>query len=100
LNEDSLHTSDFKETGVPSLFRNPYTWSKLGNLLMFDWPPPVGFSFCGGQPSGNGTSCGDWDDERMAETMHAALRGWFDAFPERVGKPLYLTGESYAGALT
>lgn len=84
---------------MPTLYRNPYAWSKLGNVLMFDWPPPVGFSYCDGQPSGNGTSCGDWDDERMTQAMYAALSGWFGAFPERVGKPLYLTGESYAGVL-
>lgn len=96
LNEDSLHTDDFKKTGVPTLYRNKYGWSQLGSVLMFDWPPPVGFSYCD-KPSGGGTSCGDWDDTRMATIQYAALKGWYAAFPERRANPLYLTGESYAG---
>ncbi len=97
LNVDSLQTESYKATGVPTLFRNDFAWTKLGSVLMFDWPPPVGFSYCGGDPTGDGHSCGDWDDERMAKLTYAALSGWFDAFPERRAHPLYLTGESYAG---
>ena len=95
-NEDSLKTKEFNETGVPTLFYNEYGWTKLGSVLMFDWPPPVGFSYCE-DPAGNGTSCGDWDDERMAKVSYAALAAWFGKFPERQKVPLYLTGESYAG---
>lgn len=97
LNEDSLTTDDYKKTGVPTLYRNPYAWSKLGGVLMFDWPPPVGFSYCNGDPTGGGKSCGPWDDERMATVQHAAVVGWFAKFPERRTNDLYLTGESYAG---
>ena len=97
VNEGSLSTTAYNKSGVPTLFRNPYAWTKLGSLLMFDWPPPVGFSYCHGDPTGNGTSCGEWDDARMADAMHAALSGWYRLFPERRGLPLYLTGESYAG---
>ena len=97
MNANSLTTDAYKTTGVPTLYANPYGWSKLGSLLMFDWPPPVGFSYCDGVPSGGGTSCGDWDDERMATVQYAALKGWFDLFPERRANDLYLTGESYAG---
>ena len=53
LNEDSLATDDFKKTGVPTLFRNDQAWTKLGSVLMFDWPPPVGFSYCE-DPKGDG----------------------------------------------
>ena len=96
-NEHSLTTKAFNQTGVPSLFYNEYSWSKLGSVLMFDWPPPVGFSYCSGDFAGNGTSCGSWDDSRMARVSYAALAGWFDKFSERRANPLYLTGESYAG---
>ena len=51
-------------------------------------------------PAGDGNACGDWDDERMARASYAALKGWFDLFPERRGNDLYLTGESYAGIAT
>ncbi len=75
LNDDSLQTADYRGTGVPSLFYNPHGWSRLGGLLMFDWPPPVGFSYCH-DPSSGGLSCGAWDDERMAKASYAALAGW------------------------
>ena len=96
LNEQSVKTAEYRRTGVPTLFYNRYGWSSLGGLLMFDWPPPVGFSYCQ-DPAGGGLSCGDWDDERMARASYAALAGWYDRFPERRGNDLYLTGESYAG---
>lgn len=51
LNEDSLSTPDFKRTGVPTLFSNPHAWTRLGSVVMFDCPPPVGFSYCA-DPSG------------------------------------------------
>mmetsp|Transcript_15072 Transcript_15072/g.20182 ORF Transcript_15072/g.20182 Transcript_15072/m.20182 type:complete len:404 (-) Transcript_15072:454-1665(-) len=73
-------------------------WTKLGNVLMFDWPPPVGFSYCDGAVDGDGMSCGVWNDTRTMDADYAALRGWFDnLFPEYKSNPLYLTGESYAG---
>eukprot|EP00966_Prymnesium_polylepis_P278076 6425424-Prymnesium_polylepis.1 len=83
LNQDSLKTDDFKKTGVPTLYRNDYSWSKLGSVLMFDWAPPVGFSYCDDDPTGDGFACGQWDDERMANVSYAALAAWYDLFPER-----------------
>ena len=68
-NEESLKTEAYNATGVPTLFNNPHSWSRLGSVLMFDWPPPVGFSYCS-DPAGNGTSCGDWDDTRMAAVSY------------------------------
>lgn len=42
VNDESLLTEEYNRTSVPSLFYNEYGWSKVGGLLMFDWPPPVG----------------------------------------------------------
>ena len=44
LNENSC-------AGVPTLFSNPHAWTRLGSVVMFDCPPPVGFSYCA-DPSG------------------------------------------------
>jgi serine carboxypeptidase-like clade 1 len=96
LNDDSLATDDYRKTGVPTLYKNPYSWTQLGSVVMFDWPPPVGFSYCD-EPKGGGKSCGDWDDERMATIQYAALKGFYEKFPERQKLDLFLTGESYAG---
>ena len=92
MNEQSLKTQ-----GPPTLFDNPYAWTKSGSVLMFDWPPPVGFSYCDDDPTGKGTSCGDWDDDRFSTIAYGALAAWYEKFPEFAGNDLYLTGESYAG---
>jgi hypothetical protein len=98
VSDESLTGPAYDATGVPTMFYNPSSWAQLGNVLMFDWPPPVGFSFCNGDPAGDGNSCGTWNDTRAADAEYAALRGWMDAkFPERKANPLYLTGVSYAG---
>ena len=58
----------------------------------------VGFSYCHGDPTGDGNSCGGWNDTRAANAEFASLRGWFDdKFPEYKTNDLYLIGESYAG---
>mmetsp|Transcript_41795 Transcript_41795/g.111392 ORF Transcript_41795/g.111392 Transcript_41795/m.111392 type:complete len:580 (-) Transcript_41795:623-2362(-) len=98
LNDQSMVGDAYEASGVPQFFYNPYGWTQVGSVLMFDWPPPVGFSYCNGDPTGDGNSCGAWDDNRTAAADFRALRGWFDElFPEYKTNDLYLTGESYAG---
>lgn len=97
LNDNSLETEEYKRTGVPSLLENPSTWNKLGSMLIFDAPAPVGFSYCDYDPSGDGLSCGGWDDESSAWNNYHALLAFYGKFPELRTKPLYLSGESYAG---
>jgi len=94
----SLQTEAYNNTGIPTVFYNPYTWSKISNLLIVNSPPPVGFSYCDTYgPSGNGSSCGDWNDNRTAQTNHLFLKNWLKAFPEYASHPVYISGESYAG---
>jgi len=95
--DDSLKTAEFNATGIPSLFRNPHAWTRVASLLIYDAPPPVGYSYCHDDPSGDGYSCGDWDDFRAAKSVHAFLENWFLAFPAFASRDLYLSGESYAG---
>ena len=78
LNDESLKGPAYLASGVPTLFYNPSSWTQAGNLLLFDWPPPVGFSYCNDVPAGDGFSCGAWNDTRAAQAEYAALRGWFD----------------------
>ncbi len=55
----SLQDPEYNRTGIPQLIRNPFSWTKLGSVLIVDAPPPVGFSYCTQYgPTGNGTSCG------------------------------------------
>lgn len=83
---------------VPQFVRNPYTWAQIGSLLIVDSPPPVGFSYCSQYgPSGNGTSCGPWNDTSTAEANAQFFINWFKVFPEYKANKLFFTGESYAG---
>jgi serine carboxypeptidase-like clade I len=88
---------DDNSKDIPTPHYNPYTWSQLGSLLVFDQPAPVGFSYC--NDTKNATDCGglSWTDELAAENAHAALDAFYKAFPCLQSLPLYLTGESYAG---
>jgi hypothetical protein len=97
LADASLQTASYNATGVPTLFRNEWAWSKIANLLIYDSPPPVGFSYCNGRPGGDGYSCGNWNDTRTSQAAHKFIENWFAAFPEFSSNDLYLAGESYAG---
>jgi len=98
LSSRSLETKDCNNSGVPTLFRNEYSWSKFANLLIINSPAPVGFSFCDpAGPSGDGFSCGTWNDTRTAEHNLVFTKNWFKLFPEYRSNKFYLTGESYAG---
>jgi hypothetical protein len=98
LDDASLATAEFNETGVPTLWYNQYGWTQAANLLIINSPPPVGYSYCDpAGPAGNGSSCGAWNDTRTATHNYEFLVNWFDAFPEYKERELYLSGESYAG---
>ena len=97
LYDASLKTAAYNATGVPTLFGNPKSWTKVGSLLIYDAPPPVGYSYCHDDPAGDGYSCGNWDDARTARVVHQFLNNWMAAFPAFAQRDLYLTGESYAG---
>ena len=74
--DESLATEAFKKSGIPSLIRNPRAVTRVADLLVFDAPPPVGFSWCApAGPAGDGLSCGNWTDERTAEVLLMLLRG-------------------------
>lgn len=86
------------QTNPPTLFRNPYSWSLLSNILLINGPAPVGYSYCDPVgPSGDGYACGTWNDTRTLEHNLAFLDSWFASFPEYLESPVYFIGESYAG---
>lgn len=109
LNDGSLQTESYRATGIPTLLYNPHAWTRLGHVLAFDQPAPVGFSYCNNNSSSrssssregedNPHSCGGlaWTDELTAQAAHAALLGFYEIFPQYQTNALYLTGESYAG---
>jgi len=85
----------------PKLFYNPYAWTQLANILVINGPPPVGFSYCNpAGPTGDGYSCGSWNDTRTAVQNVEFINNWYSLFPEYKKNPLYIVGESYAGVYT
>ena len=82
---------------VPDLHANPYSWDKVGNVLILEHPPGTGFSYCH-DGSNNVVDC-VWNDETQGAAYVLELEAWFDAFEEYKGRDLYFTGESYAGLL-
>jgi hypothetical protein len=106
LSDGSLATPQYRSTGIPTLLYTPYAWTRLGSVLVFDQPAPVGFSYCvNGGAEANDTNGGadkscdgvHWTDELAAENTYRALQAFYDKFPCYNSTSLFLTGESYAG---
>ncbi|KAK8660263.1 hypothetical protein V6N13_051195 [Hibiscus sabdariffa] len=76
---------------LPSLHLNPYSWSKVSNIIYLDSPVGVGFSYS------RNTSEYTIGDLQTAADTHAFLLKWFGLYPEFVSNPFYIAGESYAG---
>lgn len=71
---------------------NPYPWNQNANLLFFESPAGVGFSYyTGDKPV--------YDDPSTASDNYEALKLWFsdNYFSDYKGRNFYITGESYAG---
>ncbi|XP_013631383.1 PREDICTED: serine carboxypeptidase-like 20 isoform X1 [Brassica oleracea var. oleracea] len=76
---------------LPLLHLNPYSWSKVSNMIYLDSPVGVGFSYSKNES--------DYitGDMKTAVDSHAFLLKWFQMFPEFQSNPFYISGESYAG---
>jgi len=104
LNQDSLDNPKYNKTGIPQVVANPYAWTKVANVIAVNNPAPIGFSYCDGGsgkntgPSGDGYSCGPWNDTSVAKANHNMLKSLFtNDFPEFAKNDLFISGESYAG---
>jgi len=97
LSDSSLNTAEYKATGIPTPIYNPYSWTRLGSILIIDQPAPVGYSYCNNDTKSH--SCGGiaWTDELTSANAYLALQTFYEQFPCEKSKDLYLTGESYAG---
>lgn len=80
-----------KPGSLPTLHLNPYSWSKVSNIIYLDSPAGVGLSY-----ATNDTDYITGDLQTAADT-HSFLLKWFDLFPEFVNNTFYISGESYAG---
>ncbi|CAN4101160.1 unnamed protein product [Withania somnifera] len=76
---------------LPTLYINPYSWSKVSSIIYLDSPVGVGFSYSGDQS--------DYvtGDLKTASDTHSFLLKWFEIYSEFLTNPFYISGESYAG---
>jgi len=82
----------------PRLFYNPYAWTKFFNVVILNGPAPVGYSWCSpAGPTGDGYSCGSWNDTRTADFNVKFVNSFFKLYPEYLSNGLYIIGESFAG---
>lgn len=71
-----------------------FRWSRFSNMLWFENPIGVGFSYS----KTNNYSASAVGDFQSAETNLLAVKDFFlNKMPERRGNALHLVGESYAG---
>jgi hypothetical protein len=83
--------------GAPRLFQNPYSWNKYANMLYFDFPPGVRFSYCTKRGTETPMSC-NLDDQSQGKLMIENIDKFANSmFSEFSTNDVYLSGESYAG---
>jgi len=76
---------------LPQLDLNPYSWSKVSSMIYLDSPAGTGLSVS--------TNTSDYitGDLKTASDSHIFLLKWFQNYPEFLGNPFFISGESYAG---
>lgn len=78
------------------LMENPWSWTKLANVVVIEAPIGVGYSYCSLQKE-EGKPCQN-TDRYTASTSRAAMVDFFTTkFPELKDNEFFITGESYAG---
>ncbi|KAJ7950923.1 Carboxypeptidase [Quillaja saponaria] len=80
-----------QEGSLPILHLNPYSWSKVSNIIYLDSPAGTGLSY---SINSSHYTTGDF---QTASDTHAFLLEWFELFSEFVSNPFYISGESFAG---
>ncbi|OWM79151.1 hypothetical protein CDL15_Pgr003322 [Punica granatum] len=76
----------------PTLALNPYSWTKVANIIFLDQPVGTGFSYSTTQ---EGYYVGDYSS--TAETYQFLVKWLRNVHPEFLPNPLYIAGDSYSG---
>ncbi|KAL8541616.1 hypothetical protein ACS0TY_002760 [Phlomoides rotata] len=81
------------QTTIPALVLNPYSWTKISNIIFLDQPVGAGFSYAE-SPDAYKTN-----DTLSANLTYEFLKKWLINHPNYQKNPLYIAGESYCGIL-
>jgi serine carboxypeptidase-like clade 1 len=82
----------FVDEDDPSkLVLNPSSWTNITNMLFIEAPACVGYSY-----ADTLDGCAHNDSSQAIDNA-AALRKFFQGFPELAADDFFITGESYAG---
>eukprot|EP00958_Prasinococcus_capsulatus_P002478 scaffold212_cov404-Prasinococcus_capsulatus_cf.AAC.4 len=74
------------------LIYNQYAWALHANMLYFEAPAGVGFSY-----SGNPSDYRTGDNQTAADNLAALTYFFTEKFPEYASNDFYVSGESYGG---
>jgi cathepsin A (carboxypeptidase C) len=77
--------------GEEKFYKNENSWNLEANMLYIESPAGVGYSYFWG------TDKDSFNDDTSAEDNFAALKQFYEKFPEYKKNDLFISGESYAG---
>jgi len=80
----------FSVTKEGALTINPYRWNLIANMIFFEQPVGVGFSW-------TSETIDVYGDSLAAEDNGDFVEGWFDLFDAYKSNPFYISSESYGG---
>ncbi|KAL1812057.1 hypothetical protein ACET3Z_022122 [Daucus carota] len=85
-------TIEYSDTSkeIPDLHLNPYSWTKLANVIFLD-APTSGFSYAKSPETYTNS------DTLSAKYTYQFLRKWLENHPKFISNPFYVTGLSYSG---
>ncbi|XP_015972453.1 serine carboxypeptidase 1 isoform X1 [Arachis duranensis] len=75
-----------------TLYRNPYAWNNVANVIFLESPAGVGFSY-----SKTSSDYAKIGDSITALDSYTFLVKWLERFPHYKTRDFFITGESYAG---